>query len=104
MGLTMISEAYINQCLDYFGGIGLDILQEECAELIQACSKMKRHDGHFSYVDPIEQLKEEMAHVLISLEVVARLHGVTSKDLANELTKKAKKYNFEGELLCHTKL
>jgi len=95
MGLTIIDKSFIDQCIATFSDDNLDILQEECAELIQACSKVKRLNGHWSYSDPVEGLKEEITHVLICIEQVAKLHNITSDDINNEVMKKAKKYNFK---------
>lgn len=66
-----------------------DILQEECAELIQACSKAKR-----GYPDSKERLIEEIAHVLVSSLVVARIYDINEDDIVNEINKKADKYGF----------
>ena len=66
-----------------------DILQEECAELIQACSKAKR-----GYTDSKERLIEEIAHVLVSSSVVARIYAINEDDIVNEINKKADKYGF----------
>lgn len=97
MSLTIIDKQHIDQCLEYFGKdvTQLDILQEECAELIQACSKVKRLNGHFSYSDPLDNLKEEMVHVLICIEIAARIYGITSNDITEKVLKKSKKYNFK---------
>ena len=76
---------FVLQCIAEFGCESqTDILQEECAELIQACSKAKR-----GYPDSKERLIEEIAHVLVSSLVVARIY-----DIVNEINKKADKYGF----------
>lgn len=76
---------FVFQCIAEFGCESqTDILQEECAELIQACSKAKR-----GYPDSKERLIEEIAHVLVSSLVVARIY-----DIVNEINKKADKYGF----------
>lgn len=64
----------------------LDILQEECAELIQACSKVLRDKPN-----AFDNLKEEMTHVLMSSAMVAKILGITQDDIDIELHKKAKK-------------
>lgn len=85
-----ISNSFINKCVKHFGSEGqIDILQEECAELIKACSKVKR--GKES---SLENLKEELAHVAISSGVVANILGITNEDIQKEVDKKADKYNF----------
>jgi len=96
--LTIINDSFIEQCLDKFDQKDqIDILQEECAELIKACSKVKRLAGRYSFTDPLDNLKEEMTHVLISIEVVARICGITPDDIIGEFLKKAQKYNFKKE-------
>ena len=85
-----ISDNFINQCVAHFGSDGqLDILQEECAELIKACSKVKREKEN-----SLENLKEELAHVAISSGVVANILGITQEDIQREVDKKTNKYNF----------
>ena len=59
------------------------------AELIQACSKAKR-----GYPDSKERLIEEIAHVLVSSLVVARIYDINEDDIVNEINKKADKYGF----------
>ena len=82
---------FVLQCIAKFGSeMQTDILQEECAELIQACSKAKR-----GYQDAKERLTEEIAHVLISSSVVARIYDISEDDIINEINKKADKYGFD---------
>ena len=85
-----ISDYFVCKCVEHFGSEGqLDILQEECAELIKACSKVKRGKA-----DALDNLKEELAHVAISSGVVANILGITEADIQEEVDKKAYKYNF----------
>lgn len=82
---------FINQLLDEFGTENqVDILQEECAELIQACGKAKR-----GYPDAKERLTEEIAHVLCSSAVVSAIYGIDASDIIDEFNKKADKYGFD---------
>lgn len=71
-----------------------DILQEECAELIQAVSKHKRARSTVSTMQARQQIVEEMSHVLISISVVARLCSIEPCELIEEINKKANKYGF----------
>lgn len=81
---------FVFQCIAEFGSDSqTDILQEECAELIQACSKAKR-----GYPDSKDRLIEEIAHVLVSSSVVARIYDINEDDIVNEINKKADKYGF----------
>lgn len=85
-----ISNNFINKCIEHFGADGqLDILQEECAELIKACSKVKRGKEN-----ALENLKEELTHVAISSAVVSNILGITQEDIQKEVDKKADKYKF----------
>lgn len=71
---------FVYQCIAEFGCESqTDILQEECAELIQACSKAKR-----GYPDSKERLIEEIAHVLVSSLVVARIYDINEGDIVNK--------------------
>lgn len=80
-----IPESHIDQYIEKFRDTNqIDILQEECAELIQALSKYKRSI-------------EEMKRVAISseLEIVARLLSITSDDIQKEVDRKATKFNLK---------
>lgn len=63
----------------------IDLLQEECAELIQALSKLKR-GKKCAKVGVVE----EMTHVLISINVVAGLLGIKSEQIDNCIEEKEK--------------
>lgn len=85
-----VSDIFISDCLDNFAhDIQPDILQEECAELIQAISKFKRNKCDNT------RIIEEMSHVLISSAVVAKLFNISEQDIHNEIIKKADKYGFK---------
>lgn len=66
-----------------------DILQEECAELIKALSKVKR-EVHNDYT--MKNLVEEISHVLISLNMVCEIHGINDSEIENEFEKIYNKY------------
>ena len=83
-----ISNIFLDKYLDLFDHRDqLDQLQEECSELIQACSKLKRGKSN-----AFENLKEEMAHVLISSAMVAKIMGISKEDIELEVKKKEDKY------------
>ena len=46
------------------------------------------------YPDSKERLIEEIAHVLVSSSVVARIYDINEDDIVNEINKKADKYGF----------
>lgn len=81
--------AFATEVIGKFGcGGQLDILQEECAELIQASSKAKRGYG-------VDGLKEEMAHVIISIAVCSIIYGISAQDIIEQINTKAAKYGFK---------
>lgn len=85
-----ISDNFIELCVEHFGSEGqLDILQEECAELIKACSKVKRGKP-----DALDNLKEELTHVAISSAVISKILGITDVDIQKEVIKKIDQYKF----------
>ena len=74
----------------------IDILIEECGELIQALSKYKRvfscSDVSVSYREELDsklnQICEELTHVAVSSEVVARKLGISPWDIERQVGKK----------------
>lgn len=84
-----VPETIIIQCVNKYKyttdeNEHIDILQEECAELIQALSKLKRgKDG------AIEHVCTEMTHVMISSAIFAELHEIKQSDITSEIVKKA---------------
>lgn len=93
-----IPENHIDQYVEIFGKDTIkqmDILQEECAELIKALSKYKRSLGHYTVANPIDNIIEEITHVAISSEIVARLLSITQDDIQKEINKKATKFNLK---------
>ena len=90
-----ISNEFIDKCIEHFERDGqLDILQEECAELIKACSKYKRAKNAWSQYECIKDITEELTHVAISSAVVSKLLNIDEQDIQKEVDKKAEKYNF----------
>ena len=91
-----IDDKFVDQCFERFGSSRqIDILQEECAELIKACSKFKRADNAYDQCECIKDIAEEMTHVAISSAVVCKILGITQEDIQKEVDKKAAKYNFK---------
>ena len=62
-------------------------------DFFKALGKYKRSVGHFTNVDPIDNIVEEMTHVAISSEIVARILNINPEDIQREVNKKAVKYN-----------
>ncbi len=85
--------SHVAYCESYFPSSyqKIDILQEECAELIQALSKLKRYKDSRA----LQRVKEEVSHVLISSAVLARMLDISLDDIDKECLKKENK-NLEG--------
>ena len=90
-----IADDFRDKCIEHFGSDKqLDILQEECAELIKACSKYKRANNAWEQYECIKDIREELTHVAISSAVVSKLLNIDEQDIQKEVDKKAEKYNF----------
>lgn len=90
----MTLEELAIRAIDKFGIYGqIDILQEECAELIQALSKLKRAKEH-----GLDHVIEEMTHVLISIEVNKTILCITQKQIDKQIMQKAQQYNLLEEI------
>lgn len=70
--------------------IQLDILQEECAELIKAITKYKREllNPSMEIRYTLDNIVEEMTHVAISSEIVARILGFCPEEFQTEVNRK----------------
>ncbi len=64
------------------------LLQEECAELIQAISKYNRKNKN-----GLNMVKEEMAHVAICLSLTSVALNISKEDIDYEVQKKSNEYN-----------
>jgi NTP pyrophosphatase (non-canonical NTP hydrolase) len=85
-----LSNLFVDACLNKFPTDRIDRLQEELAELIVACSKVKRYG---SDSDPVFQnLKEEMADTLITMATLARSLDISESDILREAEMKSLKY------------
>jgi len=77
----------------------LDIMQEECAELIQACSKYNRSRGYGyrtnrTVKETTDELIEEMAQVQGCIKDVMELLDIP-QSLMDEVSEKANKKAYE---------
>lgn len=68
-------------------------LIEECGELIAALSKFE--SKRIQYDPGIKKIKEELAHVLISANVMARMYNITELDIVKEVILKAVKNDYD---------
>lgn len=103
-----IPDEHVDQYIKIFKNkdVQLDILQEECSELIKAISKYKRSimsPGVGNCVkEPLDGIIEELTHVAISSEIVARILDITEEDIQKEVDKKAEKFGImKGETNEH---
>lgn len=62
-------------------------LIEECGELITALSKFG--NDRVAYGEGVEHIAEEMTHVLVSMNLVARKLGIRKNDIKEEIIIKA---------------
>ena len=72
------------QSIDHYGRQMQSIVcMEECAELIQAISKKLRDP-----TSPNDHLNEEMADVIICLNLLKLMYGITDKEIHNRVVAK----------------
>lgn len=95
--LTCVNQDFVSDCINNrFQSFGQEnILIEEMAELTKAICKKRRADyeGQSTHAAVVE----EMAHVLCSIEIVAKVWNITSGDIRKEINKKCEKYGFPKE-------
>lgn len=91
VGIVNISPEHIDKYMQVYD-VGeythLDILQEECAELIQAISKYKRSSDCSDYDVCRGKIIEEMTHVAISSEICCRLLCIDREEIEKEVKRK----------------
>lgn len=85
-----LSDAFVDACLVKFPTDRVDRLQEELAELIVACSKLKRYGQDSAPV--FVNLKEEMADTLITMAALAKFLDISEDDILREAEMKSLKY------------
>ena len=79
----MIDKNIIVESIEHYGSdMQTTVCMEECAELIQAISKMKRGKGLKS------NLIEEMADVLICIEILKQVHGISDIEIGMWIKRK----------------
>lgn len=72
------------QSIDHYGKqLQSIVCMEECAELIQAISKKLRDP-----TSPNDHLAEEMADVIICLNLLKLMYGITDKEIHNRVVAK----------------
>jgi NTP pyrophosphatase (non-canonical NTP hydrolase) len=78
-----IDESTIAKSIKHYGAeIQSTVCMEECSELIQAISKMKRSENDK------ENLTEEIADVLVCIETLKQLYSVENSAINNWIRQK----------------
>ncbi len=95
-----IPEQHIENLVDEVNRVVLfpyDSLEEECGELISAIAKFTSSDviGVAEIDSFVGHITEEMAHVLISMNLVARKLHISMDDIKAEVLRKAESGNFD---------
>lgn len=72
----MSAKEVIKRAIAYYGeDVQATVCMEECAELIQAISKMKRKTPN------VENLIEEMADVCVCIDMLQHIYSITDEEL-----------------------
>lgn len=93
----------IEQLIDKNGrDTELTTCMEECSELIQAISKCIRYESNDQYVGTFKSNKdnliEEMADVMICIQILQSAYGIEDKDLNNMIQIKEDRLRFRYDL------
>lgn len=84
--MNKVNKEIVAESIAHYGTVQQSIVcMEECSELIQAISKEMR--GHTNK----DHLAEEMADVLICIEMAAQIYGIDADVLALWIEKKQKR-------------
>ncbi len=86
-----IDEKVIARSVDHYGEeIQAIVCMEECAELIQAISKMIRRNDELSEED-YDHLEEEVADVLICIEMLKQIYSIPDLNIEEWIERKQKR-------------
>lgn len=86
-----IDESAIARSVDHYGEeIQATVCMEECAELIQAISKMIRRNGEISGKEH-DHLEEEVADVLICIEMLKQIYNIPDLNIEEWIDRKQKR-------------
>lgn len=86
-----IDESVIAKSVDHYGEeIQATVCMEECAELIQAVSKMIRRNDELSEED-YDHLEEEVADVLICVEMLKQIYSISDLNIEEWIDRKQKR-------------
>lgn len=86
-----IDESVITKSIKHYGAeIQSTVCMEECAELIQAVSKLKREYDDIP-ADGLNHLSEEIADVLICIEMLKQIYNIPDYSIGNWIERKQKR-------------
>ena len=78
-----VSSYVVKKGIEHYGkDVQSTVCMEECAELIQAVSKMKRGK------DNRDNLIEEVADVMICIEILKQVYGISDNEIQNYVCQK----------------
>lgn len=81
--MIIIDSNVVQNSIKHYGSdLQTVVCMEECAELIQAVSKMKRGK------DNRNNLIEEMADVMICMEILKQVYGISDSEIQNYVCNK----------------
>ena len=81
--MIIIDSNVVKKSIDHYGAdLQTVVCMEECAELIQAISKMKRGK------DNRNNLIEEVADVMICIEILKQVYGISDNEIQNYVCQK----------------
>ena len=81
--MIIIDSNVVKKSIEYYGAdLQTVVCMEECSELIQAISKMKRGK------DNRDNLIEEMADVMICIEILKQVYGISDNEIQNYVCQK----------------
>lgn len=81
--MIIIDSNIVDKSIEHYGSdLQTVVCMEECSELIQAISKMKRGK------DNRDNLIEEMADVMICMDILKQVYGVSDNEIQNYVCKK----------------
>ena len=81
--MIIIDSNVVKKSIEHYGAdLQTVVCMEECAELIQAISKMKRGK------DNRDNLIEEVADVMICIEILKHVYGISDNEIQNYVCQK----------------
>lgn len=81
--MIIIDSNVVQNSIKHYGSdLQTTVCMEECSELIQAISKMKRGK------DSRDNLIEEMADVMICMDILKQVYGVSDNEIQNYVCQK----------------